>query len=220
MDEDGFLTSVEEYIFEAEDAKIRAERMRVAIAVRDLPDRNGPTLRKWRLKLVEHIVTTIKDELRQRYGEEVETSGEKAFFTGQRWNPVKFYKRSWQDADGRIPVFYAIDCDKHSFYDVYYGISKETEDWPYDGVNVPKALEGVTGDGFRTSQHWVGWRWFADPWGGMSMDEFLVALAAAGEGGLTDLARRHYAKPFMTMVDQTIEVVDAYNREIVGGSRV
>ena len=218
MDMNGFQANVEEYIFGAERSELRADRMRVAIAVRNLLDPRG-RFREWRFELAKYAVTTIEEELRRKYGEEIEASGKEAFFEGQKWNPVKFYKRSWKDANGRIPVFYAIDCNSNHFYEVYYGISKASEYWPYDGENVPKALEGVTGGGFKTSQHWVGWRYFAEPWRGMYKDEFLEALAEAGKDGWADLAKRHYADPFLKMVDETIDAVDAYNREIVRGSR-
>ncbi len=218
MVEKGFLDSVEEYILGGEDGKLRAERMRVAIAVRDLLDPKT-RLREWRCKLVKHAITAIEQELRRKYGEEIEVGGKDAFFQGQRHNAVTFFKRAWRDQGCRVPVCYAIDCDSNHFYDLYYGISKGGEHWPYEGDNLPKALAEVVGDGFRTDAHWVAWRYFSHPWGRMNTNEFLEALAEAGKDGWADLAKRHYADPFLKMVDETIDAVDAYNREIVRGSR-
>jgi len=175
--------------------------------------------KEMRKKVLVTLVNRIK-ESQEFSGYEIKDDG---LLDGQKWKVLRIYKSSWFLPKIGVPLSYAIEAEKHNYYDLYLGIVKwdDEEGIPFRGnwKNVRKIpfkwkeiLSGVFeklekfSKGWKISDWWIAWKYFDSYYAGMWRREFYLEIIERGY----DAVAEYYFREFLKLKEATEELLDSF----------
>jgi len=142
--------------------EIRRERFEIAWDIRNSLDEVKKLLRR-------KVFETVVEKLRNIENFKDYKKIDKGFLKGEKWGSFILYKENWVMYNEPI-ISYAIEMETQKFYNIYYGIKKQSDKNPFNGKwtsanlsekfkNVLYTLQGILNN-WKVSDWWLFWKYF------------------------------------------------------------
>ncbi|BCD62891.1 hypothetical protein NitYY0826_C1777 [Nitratiruptor sp. YY08-26] len=137
----------------------------------------------------------------------------KGFLDGRKLGHLLFFPDVWLLNNEDEPILsYSLEYDIKDYYDISYGIIKKNKNIPFRGYNptkfkelleIQKKLENID---FESSEEYLVWKWFKEPYGGMWQLEFYEKVIIEGVNKVAS----YYVNELKSLIEQTQDDIDNF----------